>query len=261
MNELHEQFEPAGLSIVGVTGESAEKTEPWVEEHGMAYAFGYLKKEALNELMTQCGMRGYPSAVLVDPKGEVVWAGHPSSVDDNLIEKHLKGADKTPVDVRAVVRRWPKEARQIRAAYAKGQLAKALDEASKLSDGAAIVSDIERAIGRRSERLRAMHSAGDFLGFVEAMKDSAKDLSGLPVAAELDALLKEVNTDAAAKAVMTGQKKLRRLCDAAAELRKAKDIDVLEKKVRKLALEHPQTYVEASANKLLQQLEKKRKKR
>src|SRR5262249_13686912 len=38
------------------------------------------------------GVKGYPSAYLIDPKGNVVWAGHPAKLTDAEIEKALAGA-------------------------------------------------------------------------------------------------------------------------------------------------------------------------
>lgn len=38
------------------------------------------------------GVRGYPSAVLIDPEGNVAWTGHPSEVTSGKVKKLLKGA-------------------------------------------------------------------------------------------------------------------------------------------------------------------------
>ena len=41
-------------------------------------------------------MTGYPSAALVNPKGVVVWQGHPSGLQKDKLENHLAGAMTTP---------------------------------------------------------------------------------------------------------------------------------------------------------------------
>lgn len=38
------------------------------------------------------GVRGYPSAVLIDPEGNVAWTGHPSEVTSGKVKKLLKNA-------------------------------------------------------------------------------------------------------------------------------------------------------------------------
>lgn len=41
------------------------------------------------------GVRGYPSAALIDPDGKVAWTGHPSEVTSGKVKKLLKGAKKS----------------------------------------------------------------------------------------------------------------------------------------------------------------------
>jgi hypothetical protein len=35
------------------------------------------------------GVRGFPSAVLIDPRGRIAWAGHPGRLEESEIEKHF----------------------------------------------------------------------------------------------------------------------------------------------------------------------------
>ena len=112
-----------------MTGETEAKTTPWVERLEVEYAYGYLDEDSLKVLMSQLGWRGYPSAVLVDAKGNVVWNGHPARLDSARIRKHLRGATKRPVDLYAVTRKWPAGAAKVTAALAKQNLALARAEA------------------------------------------------------------------------------------------------------------------------------------
>lgn len=241
-----------------MTGETKEKTEPWVEEHKMQYDYGYMKKADLTPFMGALGMRGYPSAALVDPKGVVVWTGHPSSLNSGTIKKHLKGASTTPVDIGAVVGAWPEEAVHARQAFVKGQLAKALSEAKKLPQEWSVAGDVERVIERRVAKVQGLYDSGDYLGFNEAMKAANRSLAGLPQLAGLQATLKDVQKDAAKKKVMSAQKKLAKLVEKSHDLRKKKDADSLSKKIRALAGKNPGTIVEKKANALLEQIDKKR---
>ena len=96
-----------------MTGESKEKTEPWVEKHGAKYAYAYDKG---TKLFSALKCRGYPSAALVDPNWTVVWTGHPASLNDGLIEKHIGGASRTPVGINAIAKTWPSEAAPVKKA-------------------------------------------------------------------------------------------------------------------------------------------------
>lgn len=241
-----------------MTGESKEKTEPWVEQHSMQYDFGYMTKEAMTPFMAALGMRGYPSAALVNPKGIVVWTGHPASLNGGTIKKHLKGASKTPVDIGAVVRNWPKEAVHARKAFIKDTLGKALAEAKKLPPEWTVAADVERVIERRVAKVNRLHADGDYLGFTAAMKAANRSLAGLEQLADLQATLKDVQKDAAAKKVISAQKKLAKLVAKARELRKRKDADSLSKKIRALAEKNPGTIVETTANSTLKQIDKAR---
>ena len=242
-----------------MTGESAEKTEPWVEEHGMQYAFGYMQKGALTGFMKSLGMTGYPSAALVNPKGTIVWKGHPSSISGGLIKKHLKGASKTPVDIGAVVRDWPKEAKHARTAFEAGKLAKALAEAEKLPEEWGVAEGIGRVIDKRVAKLQKLVDSGDYLGFTTAMKQATKSMAGLEKFEPMAERLATVQKDSDAKAVISGQKKLAKLAEDVPELRKHKDAAKLVGKIEKLSEKHSGTIVEASANKLLESIQKRRK--
>lgn len=246
------------MSIVGVTGESKDKTVPWIEQHGVRYAYGYLSKDAMAGFMQALGMRGYPSAALVDPKGEVVWTGHPASIRDGLIEKHLRGAETTPVDVAAVVRKWPDEASHARAAFAAGQLGKALEHAKKLPEEWSVAADVQRAIDKRVAAMKAKREAGDHLGYTEAVKGAGRMLAGLPVLDELEADVKELLSDREVKRVISGQKKLGKLAAAVPELRKAKDAEQLIGKIRKLTDKYPDTIVQREGDKLVDKVGKLR---
>lgn len=244
-----------------MTGETEDKTVPWVEKHGMKYAYGYLDKGAMGGFMSKLGMRGYPSAALVGADGKVVWTGHPAGINGSLIKEHIGKADPTPVGVGAVVRDWPKEADAARKAFAKGKLADAREAAANYPEEWGVAASINKVIERRVSTINSLHSSGDFLGFTEAVKASSKSLKGLEEFAAIEATLEAVKKDKAAKAVISAQKKLRRLKAKANEIRKPKEVPPVEKMVRKLAEKHAGTHVEKAANSLLKTLEGKKKQR
>ena len=108
MNQLQDKYESKGLSIIGVTSESQSSTEPWVSKHGARYAYGYNSGSLKGKFPG-----GIPMAILVDPSGNIVWKGHPSSLKDGDIEKALAGALETPMW------EWPASAKSVRSSLKK----------------------------------------------------------------------------------------------------------------------------------------------
>lgn len=239
-----------------MTDETKENTEPWIESNGVEYAYCYLDKGTIGNWMKSLGMRGFPSAVLVDPKGTVVWVGSPYSLNDSLIEKHIRGASRTPVEY-AISKRWPEAASKVASEFKKGHLAKALTEA-RLSDNLGDVArDVQRVITRRAEKLKALHAAGDFLAFTEAAPAEIKALKGLPEGAALDELMKSVKADKLAKTVIKAQKALVKISRAINESTKAKELASLIKKLEKVAGKHEADFAGKSASKLAERARKK----
>ena len=107
MNELNEQFESKGLTIIGVTGEGKGDTEKWVESKGAEYPYGYDKG---GKIRSYFGVTGIPHAVLIDPTGTIVWRGNPGGLSNATIEASLGGALAEPLW------KWPDAAKKVRQA-------------------------------------------------------------------------------------------------------------------------------------------------
>ena len=88
LNSIQEDFDGKGLTILSVTGEDRERVDPFVEELGAE--FPILCKAQSADYSTG----GVPSAYLIGADGTVVWQGHPASLGDSDIEKHLKDVAK-----------------------------------------------------------------------------------------------------------------------------------------------------------------------
>ena len=93
-----EEFDGRGLSIIGVTGETdedgREKTVDWVEDKGVKYGYAYDEGLAL---FRSLGLNAFPSAVLIDPFGNIVYSGHPARLDNATIESALTDALPMPL--------------------------------------------------------------------------------------------------------------------------------------------------------------------
>ncbi len=254
LNELHAKFEGRGLSIVGVTGEGQKDTEPWIEKHGVKYAYAYDQ----GRLFAKLGLDGYPSAVLVDAKGTVVWIGHPGQIEDELIEKHLAGASTMPAEVAALCKSWPDSARAAKDALKKGQLGKAIAAAKSAAadpQGQQIVHDLEVLVQRRLEAVDARRAEGDVLGAIESAKQLEKSLTGSPLAQEASNKAKAIADDKAAAAIVRDQKQLAALDERIAKARTAKALQALVSNVEQIRRKDPESFVGRSAKELLGRIE------
>jgi len=255
LNELNDKFSEAGLSIIGVTGESPSKTEPWVKAKGAKYAYAYDKGKKLSRAL---GVTGIPHAFLVDPGGTIVWRGHPGNLTPDIIEKHLDGALKKPVW------EWPASTKKLRTALKKGAFGKAIDEADALSQSddellqqiAGVVRDMVRG---KVAALKSLKDQGDYLAVVTRGKALAKALKGYPEGEEAAAILAEVKKDPMAKKVIKAQKALRKIEADAQKLRSARKLKAVIHKVQKLTEKLADTHAEKQGQALVARLEKKMK--
>jgi hypothetical protein len=245
-----------------VTGETKENTDPWVKEQGQQYPYMYLEKAQISAFMKDLGMRGYPSAVLVDPKGKIAWVGSPYSVNGSLVKKHLRGASKTPVNVNAVTKNWPDSAKAVKAAYGKGQLAKALSAAESLDARTreGVIADLRRAIDRKVAAMKAQDKEGDYFGYLASVAQAGKTMSGLPELAELQTRAKEIKADPEAKKVVKAQKQVDKIAQKVPKMSSRKDYEGAIKKLYKLRDKNDGNYAGKTAVKLVKRLEGKLKK-
>ena len=259
LNDLYEEFKSKGLSVVGVTGEKPEKTEPWVDKHGATYPYTYLEGPDMSTFMQKLGMRGYPTAALIAPNGKVAWVGSPSQINGSLVKKHLRGASKTPVDIAAVTKRWPASAKAVKAAYAKGKIGKAMAAAEKLTDDRGmVVEDLKKVVARRVAAVKKAHGAGDFLGALDGAGALVKSLAGLPEATEMAELQKAIKADKAAAPIIKAQKKIAKIAKKLPDM-KSKDVGASIKKLRKIESKNADNFAGKSADKLIKKLMNKSK--
>lgn len=183
-----------------MTNEGTGPTDKWIADKGAKYAYGYDKG---GKLQGRLGVRGIPTAFLIDPSGIIVWKGSPSAVNASLVNKHLDGALAKPIY------EWDKKSSKVKKALLGGKLKKALDEANKLSaTHPEVVSTVQSMIASRVTSLERLKTEGDFLAMSEKGKLSAKALAGLPEGATVKAMMKELGADKEAQKILKAQKKV-----------------------------------------------------
>ena len=250
LNELHEKFAARGLSIVGVTSESEEKTLPWVKKHGVEYSYAF---DPTAELHHWAGVTSIPYATLIDPQGMVVWNGNPAGLDEQMIERALGGALSPPVW------EWPDEAHALAAALGRGDYAAALREAENLHgpigglEPAALVRERIATLVKTFERSleRQEYRAAFQLG--ERLK---KELANLPEGERVATRLGELEQDPDVQKLRAGQERLAALEIEAGSARNAKQLEKLRSDLQALAKEFPGTRIERRANGMLADLER-----
>lgn len=89
LNELQEKYGKKGLAVVGVTDEPTSKIETFMSSHTMDYLVATGVKDVYRN-------SAIPHAWLISPGGEVLWRGHPASLEESQIEENLAGATVYP---------------------------------------------------------------------------------------------------------------------------------------------------------------------
>ncbi|MFT7617881.1 MAG: hypothetical protein ACI97A_001520 [Planctomycetota bacterium] len=96
LNQLIEKYNKKGLEILCITSKNdsagKKKTEEFIETTKLIAPVGYVAPSDYNSLFQSLGGKGVPFSALVDPKGKVVWTGHPGSFNEAMVEKHISGA-------------------------------------------------------------------------------------------------------------------------------------------------------------------------
>jgi thiol-disulfide isomerase/thioredoxin len=93
--ETFEKNKDKGLVVISLSDEPKAKVEPFATEQKMSYIVGYGSKTG-----NAYGVRGIPSAFIVDREGNLAWAGHPMDPRFEAKLKDLLGEkkDEKPAD-------------------------------------------------------------------------------------------------------------------------------------------------------------------
>ena len=129
-----EEYGKKGFVVVGVTSEPVTPTEKFIETTKSTMIVAYTKGQKATQ---DFGVSGYPSSVLVGPKGTVVWSGHPSRLTKKIVEQNLSGVSLVAPSPFELDIELPKAHKSIVTKLSKGDL------------GYGLVA-IDKALGRSS---------------------------------------------------------------------------------------------------------------
>lgn len=244
---MQDKFGGKGLTVIGVTSEGKSETEPWVAKKGAKYAYAYDKGGALARYF---GVKGIPAAVLIDATGTVVWSGHPSSLEESVIEKSTSGALSKPLW------EWTGAAKGVKTALMKRDYKAALDGAAKLGagdDGPAILAALQAMVKNRVEGMKAAYAEGNFYGAESEASALSKELAGLPEKPDADQVLADLKANKDAAPILKAQRQIAKIREAG--LTKSKEIDAAIDDLKKIGKELPSTYAATEASALITQLQ------
>ena len=216
---------------------------------GVKYPYAYFNDNGLSQVTEH---RAYPHAALIDPKGIVVWTGHPTSLNKGTIEEHLKGASKF------LSYGWGPEFEPVAKAVAKREFAKAIAEVDKLAakdvaDAAAVREGVLGLLDVEVKALTAALDAGDCLEAHTRAASLDGKLKGLTQEKTGTDVLKRLTTDKTLKEILEGQKKLAKLAEG--ELRKEKEIQAAIRSAEQLAKKYEGTIVATEAQAFISRLQ------
>lgn len=235
-----------------MTDEGAKETEGFVSATKMSYGYAFDKG---GKLASWAGVSGIPAAILVDPSGKVVWQGHPSSLNEDAIQKALVGALEKPLWD------WPASAKDVRAAVVKQAWSDALAKAAKLSEadgGPAIQKALQGIVASKVAALKAAMKAGNFLAVSTSAGELAKGLDGLPEKADVEKVLADLEANKDAKKVILAQKKVAEMRD---KKWKKRELEGAIADLKKLAKANAGNYAATEAEELAAELDKLRRKK
>jgi len=230
-----------------VTEESKALTEPWIEKHDVEFAYAYNRS---GSVMASIGARGLPNAVLIDSYGTIVWKGHPSKLDDEIVQSALTGKPLTRAlfdlggyteELRTALR-----ARDYRGLYA------GLERVEDEDDRDEVTQALELIIDRRLGRLDDLFERGDYLAVKERATPLVKAFKGLPQEERVTALVKQLKDRQVTK-VLRAQEKIRKLVPEGERIAQ-KDRPKIAKQLRKIIEDLPDTQAARDAEAVLEWL-------
>lgn len=93
LGQIQEEFADDGLVVLGLSEEPAATVEPFVMDNDIHLRVAADCKSGPTYLKW-AGVNGIPHSFLVDPKGNIMWHGHPMELTEAKIKEALKGARK-----------------------------------------------------------------------------------------------------------------------------------------------------------------------
>ena len=215
LNSLQKKFGKRGLTVVGVTDGDEKGTVPWIEKMGVRYPWGY----ETSHFAFRSTIWVYPHALLISPRGTVIWSGPAGDVTDELIRKNLDGAIDRPLWT------WPKAFEPVKKAIAVGDWKRALTLSGGLAEddesARPLAATVRHLLALRVEGIEETYQAGDaFVSWqsAHALKDH---VAGSEFGPRIAGLIREMNAKPEFRTTYLAQAKVFQIIGAGAKNRAA----------------------------------------
>lgn len=196
--------------------------------------------------MGKVGLNSYPSALLVDSSGRIVFGGYPGEIDDEMVEKAIRGALTEPIF------EWPDALEDAVDAMRDGKLGKAIAEAEATGEVyAEYVDELMGLLDGRVEILEEAHEDGDYLAVVEMAEELEEAIEGREQAETVKELVIDVTKNRDKRMVLNAQKEIRKLLSKKI---KRKDVNKHIKKLEKLREKYPDTIIDRDVDDAIEKL-------
>ncbi|MBL8800730.1 MAG: TlpA family protein disulfide reductase [Planctomycetes bacterium] len=233
LQELHDEYESRGLVILGLSEEAADKVSPFVNENGYTarIAYGSTTKG-------KYGVNGIPATFLVGPDGKLAWSGHPSELNDSVLEAALKGAKPRAGGILGFAPATAAEGRvaqQVKLVE-EGKLGKALAaltafaQDTTASDGekaaaAALTVEIEGYVAALMSQSERHLKSLNVLRAVNTYESIAKEFGAAQLGADAKSKLDAIKADEKLSRELAAAEAFQKTKDSAAKLKGAKARD------------------------------------
>ncbi len=78
--EVQKKYRSKGVILLAISYEPESKVKDFVMRQKVSYIVGADAQSMLNDY----GVKGFPSAFLIDPEGKIAWTGHPGVIEEPL---------------------------------------------------------------------------------------------------------------------------------------------------------------------------------
>jgi len=190
--------------VLALSDEGDELVGPYVDDLGLRVRVG-----SGSHANSKYGVKGYPSAVLIDPQGDVAWAGHPSGLSKGAIKDALKGARPLPSASFLACRVERELSRALSSAVKaaeEGKLGKALLAARKVAaderaeaadkeDAEYLAGELEAYVALLRGQAESFLKDREVLTAMEVFEALADDLRGSELGDAIAARVEEIRKD------------------------------------------------------------------
>lgn len=239
MKELFSKYKDRGFELVAVSAEKEETIAGFVNgEKKPNYTVVRYSKIA-----EEWGVKGWPSAWVLDSQGKVLWAEHfIDKISDEQWETWLKDVGPVKVDKEVA-----KELKGSVSAFNKGDYGKSLAEVEKVAaetedetvkaDAEYVKGLLQKRIDMVNNKIKKAEESGDLQLKGKALKEGFEAFKGSETGDKWEAELKELEKSDEYKDTVKAAEELDKIRDKLEDMRPSS----ARKKLEKIAEKYPNT--------------------